>query len=259
MPWEAVPALVVGGLVIGSFLNVVIYRVPLGMSVNAPRSACPGCHQVIRWYDNIPVLSWLLLQGRCRDCGTEIGIRYPLVEAGTAVLWLCLGWRFGWTALLPALLFLGTAGIALALIDLDHKRLPFAITVPALPVTAGLLAIDGFANSWDPAGDALISMAVWGAFFYAIWFLTAGRGMGFGDVVLAPTLGLVLGWIGWGASVIGLFAGFAFGAVVGVTLMALGVAGRRSAIPFGPFMIAGAIFGAFVGQHLWSEYLDLTS
>jgi leader peptidase (prepilin peptidase)/N-methyltransferase len=157
---------------------------------------------------------------------------------------------------LPALLYLGALGLALALIDLEHQRLPFVLTVPALPAAAALLAIPGFRDGWSPLSSALGSMAVWGGLIAGLWWLTAGRGMGFGDVVLAPTLGLVLGWIGWGAGVVGLLAGFASGALFGVLLIALGRAGRRTAVPFGPFLILGAAIGLIIGQPIWHSYLN---
>ncbi len=249
--------LAIMGLAIGSFLNVVVHRVPRGLSVVSPPSACPNCEHEIRWYDNVPVASWLVLGGKCRDCATPISARYPLVEAGTAVLFAAVGLRFGLTALLPALLFLAATGFALALIDMDVQRLPFAITVPATGVVIALLAVAGFADGWGPANVALLSAGIWLAVYGTIWLATTGRGMGLGDVVLAPMLGLTLGWIGWGASLVGLLGGFFCGALVGVVLIAAGRAGRRSKVPFGPFMLTGAALGVFVGPALWSAYLGV--
>jgi leader peptidase (prepilin peptidase)/N-methyltransferase len=249
--------LAVAGLLIGSFLNVVVYRVPRGLSVVSPPSACPGCAHPVRWYDNIPVVSWLVLRGRCRDCAAPVSVRYPLVEAGTGVLFAAVGLRVGATALLPALLFVAATCFALALIDLDVQRLPFVITVPATAVTVALLAVAGFTSGWGPATVAGLSACAWLAVYGGIWLATTGRGMGLGDVVLAPMLGLVLGWLGWGASLVGLLGGFATGAIVGVVLLLAGRAGRRSAIPFGPFMVAGAALGVFAGPAIWSAYLSV--
>ncbi|MGQ0463961.1 MAG: prepilin peptidase [Sporichthyaceae bacterium] len=243
------------GLLIGSFLNVVIHRVPRGESVAHPPSSCPGCGHRIKARDNVPVLSWILLKGRCRNCSTPISARYPLIEAGTAGAFAVLAARFD-DARLPAVLFLAALGIALAAIDLEHQRLPFVLTVPAIPITACLLAIAGVRDGWDPLEVSLLSALVWGGLFWFLWFFTGGRGMGFGDVVLAPTLGLLLGWIGWGASLVGLLSGFAVGALVGVAMMTLGRAGRKTALPFGPFMLIGTALGLFVGQPLWNAYLD---
>lgn len=247
------------GLLIGSFLNVVVHRVPEGRSVADGRSACPACGNEIRARDNIPLLSWVLLHGKCRDCSNPISVRYPLVELSCAVLFAALVMRLGIDPVLPALLALGAAGIALALIDLDVGRLPFVITVPMLAVIAALLVVDGLADGWSPAGTALVSMAVWFGIYGGLWFGTAGRGMGLGDVVLAPSLGLALGWLGWGPSLVGLLAGFGTGAVVGVVLIAAGRVERRSAVPFGPFMLTGAAVGIFVGGAIWGSYLGLVS
>ncbi len=247
------------GLLIGSFLNVVVHRVPDGRSVAGGRSACPACDSEIRARDNIPVLSWVLLHGRCRDCAAPISMRYPLVELSCAVLFAALVMRLGVDPVLPALLALGAAGIALALIDLDVQRLPFVITVPMLAVIAALLVVDGLADGWSPASTALVSMAVWFGIYGGLWLGTAGRGMGLGDVVLAPTLGLALGWLGWGPSLVGLLAGFGTGALVGVVMIAAGRAGRRSALPFGPFMLTGAAVGIFVGSAVWGSYLGFVA
>lgn len=245
------------GLLIGSFLNVVVHRVPEGRSVADGRSACPACGGAIRARDNIPVLSWVMLHGRCRDCAAPISMRYPLVELSCAVLFAALVVRIGVDPVLPALLALGAAGIALALIDLDVGRLPFVITVPMLAVVSGLLVVDGLADGWSPAATAAVSMAVWFGIYGGLWFGTAGRGMGLGDVVLAPSLGLALGWLGWGPSLVGLLAGFGTGAVVGVALILAGRAKRRTALPFGPFMLTGAAVGVFAGSALWGGYLGL--
>jgi len=245
------------GLLVGSFLNVVVYRLPRGLSVVRPPSACPACDRPVRFYDNVPVLSWLLLRGRCRDCSAPIAWRYPAVEASTGLLFGLIGWRFGLSPLVVALLFVAATGVALALIDLDHQRLPFRITVPATVVTVLLLGVDAVVGGPAPIVVAVASAGVWLAVYGGVWLATAGRGMGLGDVVLAPLLGLVLGWLGWGSSLVGLAGGFVLGAVVGVTLIAAGRAGRRSRVPHGPFMLAGAALGLFVGQPLWETYLEL--
>jgi leader peptidase (prepilin peptidase)/N-methyltransferase len=247
------------GLLIGSFLNVVVHRVSRGDSVANGRSACPACAAQIRSRDNIPVVSWVLLRGRCRDCRGPISVRYPLVEAGTALLFGALGLRLGATWVLPALLLLAAAGIALALIDLEFGRLPFAITVPLLGALALLLVPAGIADGWSAAGTALLSAVAWIAVYGGIWLATTGRGMGFGDVVLAPSLGLALGWLGWGPSLVGLLAGFGLGALIGVALIASGRAQRRTAVPFGPYMLGGAALGVFAGAALWSGYLGLVT
>ena len=256
MTWLLVVCTATVGLVIGSFLNVVIWRVPRGESVVRPPSHCPGCGHEIRPRDNVPVLSWLLLRGRCRDCGTGISVRYPLVEAGTAVVFGVLTLAIGLEPDLPAFLYLGAIGVALAMIDIDVKRLPNAIVLPSYPVAAALLtvaaAVDG---RWDDLLRAGLGMVA----LYAFYFLLAlvyPAGMGFGDVKLAGILGLYLGWLGWAEVVTGGFLGFLFGGVVGGALVLVRRAGRKSMLPFGPFMLAGAFVAILWGGALADLYLD---
>lgn len=245
------------GLLVGSFLNVVIHRVPAGMSLVSPGSACPACAHPVRAYDNVPVLSWLVLRGRCRDCSAPISGRYPLVELATAVLFVLVGVRFGASAYTAAALVVTATGVALFMIDLDHRRLPFALTGAAATGTVIALGIDMVLHGTDPLVTALLSTVLWFGVYGGIWFATAGRGMGLGDVALAPVLGLALGWLGWGASAVGLAGGFLIGAVVGVGLLASGRAGARARVPHGPFLLSGAALGMFAGQPLWEGYLGL--
>ncbi|GAB6986434.1 prepilin peptidase [Nocardioides pyridinolyticus] len=245
------------GLLVGSFLNVVIHRVPAGLSVVSPGSACPACAHPIRARDNVPVVSWLALGGRCRDCAVSIPARYPLVELGTGLLFAVVAWRFGSTPYTLAGLVVAGAGVALFMIDLDHRRLPFAIT-GAMAVGAVLaLGIDVVRHGPDPIPVALASAGLWLAVYGGIWLLTAGRGMGLGDVALAPVLGLVLGWLGLGPAVVGLGAGFVIGAVVGVVLLATGLARRGARVPHGPFLLSGALLGMLAGAPLAAAYLSL--
>lgn len=256
-----VALLFLAGLAVGSFLNVVIHRVPSGDSVIRPRSSCPSCHQPVRPRDNIPVLSWVLLHGRCRDCSAPISARYPLVEASTALLWAVLGaWLMatgGSLALLPVLLVLASAGVALTAIDLDHHRLPNAIVLPLYPVMVIGLAFAGLVTGEWPILPALGGAAIWLAVVGLPWLVSGGRGMGFGDVKLAPVLGGVLGWFAFSSAVVGLFAAFALGAIVGVALMLARRAGRRTALPFGPFLLVGALIGLVVGPGVATGYVGL--
>ncbi len=244
------------GLVIGSFLNVVIWRVPRGESIVSPPSACPKCGQEIRPYDNIPVVSWLVLRGRCRDCGNPISARYPLVEIGTALLFAGMGWRFGLSWELPAFLYFAAIAVALSLIDIDTKRLPNVITLPSYAVGGALLllpaVIDG---SWDGYLRAWVGALALFAFYFLLAFIYPA-GMGFGDVKLAGLIGLYLGWLGWGSLLVGAFLGFLLGAVVGIALMVRGRAGRKTKIPFGPFMLMGAGIAVIWGQTLADVYID---
>lgn len=244
------------GLVIGSFLNVVVHRVPRGESVVTPRSRCPHCGAAISARDNVPVLSWLLLRGRCRSCAGRISGRYPLVELLTAGAFAALGWRLGASAALPAFLYLGAVGVALALIDLDVRRLPNVIVLPSYGVAGVLLAV---AAVVDRAADdylrGLAGMAALFGFYFALALLHPA-GMGFGDVKLAGVLGLYLGYLGWGPLVAGAFLGFLLGGVASAVLLLARRATRRSAIPFGPFMILGAFAAVLWGEPLASAYFD---
>ena len=244
------------GLVIGSFLNVVIWRVPRGESVVSPPSHCPSCDARIRTRDNIPVASWLLLRGRCRDCGARISARYPAVEALTGGMFLAMALAFGLSWELPAYLYLTAVGVALAFIDLDTKRLPNVLTLPSYPILAGLLVIPAVADGlWGDYGRALLGALALFA-FYLLLALVYPAGMGMGDVKLAGVLGMALGWLGWAEWVVGSFLAFVLGAVVGLGLMLMRRAGRRSAIPFGPFMLAGAFLGILLGPAIADWYLS---
>lgn len=249
------------GLLIGSFVNVVAYRVPAGLSTVRPRSKCPGCDGFIRSRDNIPVVSWVFLGGKCRDCKISIAVRYPLVEAATGVLFAGLAWRFGFTLILPLVLWAAAAGVALFLIDLDTMRLPDKVSANVWGVAAVGTVVAGFSAPDGQWGTVLVrtglSALVWGVVFFVPWFATAGRGMGFGDVKLAPALGAILGWLGWGASLVGLMSGFVFGAVIGVALIVFGKAGRKSRVPYGPFLLTGALVGLVAGERIFAGYLAL--
>ncbi|WP_428830342.1 prepilin peptidase [Cellulomonas endometrii] len=253
----------VTGIAVGSFLNVVVWRVPRGESVVRPASACPRCGHPIRGRDNVPVLSWLLLRGRCRDCGEPIAVRYPLVEAATGILFAAAAW-WCWTQdqpwFLPALAYLAAVSVALALIDLDVHRLPDVIVLPSYPVAAVLLAL----ASWNPG-----QVADWGALgraflagaallvFYLVVLVVYPKGMGLGDVKLAGVLGMYLGWVGWGAVLVGWFATFLLGGLFAVSLLVSGRAQKGSGIPFGPWMLLGASVGICLGEPLWDAYLGV--
>jgi len=251
------------GLAVGSFLNVVVYRVPSGRSVIRPASACPQCGSAIRRRDNVPVLSWLLLRGRCRDCRAPISSRYPIVEALTAVLFVAVVLRFtvvqdtAWA--IPAYLYFVAIGVVLALIDLDAHRLPNAIVLPSYPVVAALLALASWGNDdWFALLRAVMGgVALW-VFYFGLLLVKQG-GMGFGDVKLAGILGAYLGWLGWGALIVGAFAAFFVGGLFSVCLLMARKAGRRTAIPFGPWMLVGAAVGIGAGEQAWAAYLGIMS
>lgn len=245
------------GLAIGSFLNVVVWRVPRGESVVRPPSHCPGCAAPIAPRDNIPVVSWLLLRRACRSCGSPISARYPLVELSTAALFAAAAVRFGADPVLPAYLYLMAISVALALIDVDHKRLPNAIVLPSYPVAVALLAAGVLG---DAGPDRLLAALLGGGALYAVYFALAlayPAGMGFGDVKLAGVLGLYLGWFGWAVWAVGLLAGFFSGGLAGVVLLVGGRAGRKTAIPYGPFMLVGALLAVFWGDPIADLWLAI--
>jgi leader peptidase (prepilin peptidase)/N-methyltransferase len=248
----------VAGLLIGSFLNVVIARVPEGRSVVRPASACPACGEPIRPAENIPVVSWLLLRGRARCCGTPISGRYPFVELLTGAAFAAVTAWQGLSWLLPALLYLVAISIALTFIDLDHKRLPNDIVLPSYLVVAALLALAAAGTGdWWPFARALISGAALYAVYFALMVVKPG-GMGFGDVKLAFVLGMYLGWFGWGQVLFGTFAASLLGGVVGIGLIAARRAGRKTEIPYGPYMIAGAWLGLTIGDEVVDWYLRVS-
>jgi leader peptidase (prepilin peptidase)/N-methyltransferase len=258
------------GLLIGSFLNVVAYRVPAGLSIVSPGSACPGCGNAIAARDNIPLISWVLLRGRCRNCDMRIPARYPLVEGATAVAFVLAALPFAGrlTATadprltvaagleLVAFLYLAAISVVLAVIDLDLWRLPDRIVLPAYAVGAALLGSAGILRQ-DPAALGL-AVAGAGAAFLFFGLLHLVGGMGLGDVKLAGVLGLFLGYLGVAQLTVGIAAGFLVGAVVGVAMIAGRRSSRKSRIPFGPWMLAGAWIGVLAGQPLASAYLRLT-
>jgi len=243
------PAVVLTGLLVGSFLNVVAHRMPAGVSVVGGRSACPGCSATIRAYDNVPVLSWLVLRGRCRACAAPISARYPLVEAGTAALMGVVALVHGGTAVTLVLgLLLVALLVPLTLIDLEHRILPNKLTGPGAVAAVAVLA------ALDPGAlpEHLIAGAGAGLFFLLAVLARPG-GMGLGDVKLAGMLGLFLG----APVVVGLMVALVTGTVVGAVVMArLGVAaGRKTAVPFGPFLALGGVVALLAGQPLLDLYL----
>lgn len=250
-------AVAVFGLVIGSFLNVVIYRVPRGESIVKPGSHCPNCGEAVRFRHNIPVLGWLMLRGRCADCAEPISIRYPLVELATAVLFVAITVQVAHLDLieaLPAYLFFAAVGIALTAIDLDVMRLPNMIVYPTYAVLAVLLTLAGLLEG---SGEPLVRAAIGAAALYALYFallLIHPRGMGFGDVKYAGVIGAALGFLSYPALLIGAFAAFVIGGLAASVLIVMGHARRNTAIPFGPFMVAGALLAIFASAPLAGVY-----
>jgi leader peptidase (prepilin peptidase) / N-methyltransferase len=242
---------VVAGLLVGSFLTVVVARVPEGGSVVAPPSRCDSCGTRLGPLDLVPVVSWLVLRGRCRCCGTRIGPEPVLLELATAGLFVMMAVRFddGFRAAIPAYCILCATLLAQTWIDLRTQRLPRQITYTGMALGGIALLIAAVVigepeRIWMAALGALIALVT----LWLIYALSRG-GMGDGDVRLAPLLGMFLGWLNPGIVLPGLFFGFIAGAAVGVAMMAVDRAGRRTALPFGPFLALGTIVAIFVGQH----------
>ena len=261
------------GALFGSFLNVVIYRVPAGKSIVSPPSACPECGARIRAFDNVPVISWLVLRGRCRDCGARISVRYPLVELGTGLFFGLVtlrlvpgglasvlaaeGHGIAVVLVLIAFLYLAAVSVALALIDIDTHTLPNRIVLPSYLVGIALL---GAAAILGSDFGALIRSAIGSVALllaYAAMAFAYPGGMGLGDVKLAGVLGLFLGYLGWSQLIVGAFGAFLLGGIFSLGLLALKRANRKSGIPFGPWMLGGAWMGVLVGAPISLGYLAL--
>ena len=243
-------ACIVMGLLVGSFLTVVVDRVPRGGSVVAPPSACGACGHRLTAPDLVPIVSWVVLRGKCRHCGHPIGWEPIIIEVATATIFTLFGLEFGADAVLPAFWILGAALVALVWIDLREFRLPREITYTAFAMGTIALTIAAFLNDeperiWKALVGAGIALAIMG-----LIYLGSRGQMGDGDVRLAPLLGLYLGYLNLGTVPIGLFLGFLIGAVVGVVAMAVGSAGRKTALPFGPFLALGTVLAIFIGPEI---------
>ena len=242
------------GLAIGSFLNVVIYRVPRHESVVSPRSACPSCAAPILERDNIPVLSWLLLRGHCRNCREPISVRYPLVELAGAALFAGAAARLGYNWDLPAFLVVLASLLALSWIDIKHLLLPKRIVYPTLLTVTALLVLAALATGqWHRLLIAALCGAVWFAVFFVFNALSP-RLLGFGDVRLAPVLGLALGWLGVRYVLLGFFSANLIGAVIGLALIGTKRMSRDQQIPYGVFLALGTALAIFAGPELLAPF-----
>jgi leader peptidase (prepilin peptidase)/N-methyltransferase len=252
---ESLLAFVLGACV-GSFLNVVIHRLPRGESLVAPRSRCPSCGTEIAAYDNVPILSWLLLRGRCRRCGTAISFRYPLVELLTALIALALHGRFGFSLEFLVAFYFACTLLAIAYIDLDHQIIPDVLSLPGVGV--GLVAAPLLhPGTWlDAIQAAVLGALLGGGILFAVaWTYersTGREGMGGGDIKLLAMVGAFLGWQG---VLLTLLLGSLVGSVIGVSIMVARGADAKLAIPFGPFLSIGAFVALFWGSAIVSWYL----
>jgi len=252
---NAVPAAIAAlfGAVIGSFLNVCIYRLPLGRSVVSPGSACGACGHSLSWFENIPVLSYALLGGRCRACRARISIRYVVVELITASMFAAAWWFYGPSLLLASRLVLGCILIVLFAIDLEHHLLPNIITLPG--IAAGL----AFSVVTDPGWlDALIGIVVGGGLLWAvaeIYYRVRGEeGLGMGDVKMLAMIGA---FVGWKLTLVTLMMASFSGSILGVFLIATRRGGMKYALPFGTFLAMGAALAATVGPGILQWYLAM--
>jgi leader peptidase (prepilin peptidase) / N-methyltransferase len=245
--------LAVLGLAVGSFLNVCIHRLPRGQSPNSPPSRCPQCDYQLRWFDNIPVVSYAILGGRCRKCRTRISIRYPIIELVTMGLFVLHGVVFGWTALLVPRLVFACAMVVLFAIDLEHQLLPNVITLPGIVV--GLIA-----SSVLPPGiiDALIGMLVGGGVLWLIgeaYFRYSGQeGMGGGDVKM---LALIGAFLGWKLVLVTLVLSSVLGSIIGMIVIAMRKGGMKYALPYGTFLALGALVASLAGEAIVEWYVGL--
>jgi leader peptidase (prepilin peptidase)/N-methyltransferase len=239
------------GLVVGSFLNVCIYRLPRGQSVNWPGSRCTTCDRSLAWYENIPIVSWVVLRGRCRTCGERISVMYPIVEAITAAMFIAGYFIYGWTPLLAVRLAFTCAMIVLFVIDLQHYLLPNVITVPGIVIGFALSLV--LPPGWKAS---LIGLIAGGGLLFAIaeaWYRFRGiEGLGMGDVKMLAMIGAFLGWkLMLVTLVLSSFAG----SLIGVGAIALGRGGMKSMLPFGTFLAVGALTAAVAGDEILNWYL----
>ena len=240
------------GAVVGSFLNVLIYRLPLGRSVVWPSSACPHCGRELSWYENVPIVSWLALRARCRTCRASISTRYPLVEALTAVMFVVAWWQYGPAVLFVSRVAFGCMLIVLFAIDLEHHLLPNAITLPGIVVGFVLSAVSG-----EPGWlSSLIGIVAGGGSLYAIaeiyYRVRHEEGLGMGDVKMLAMIGAFLGWK---LALVTLMMASIAGSVVGLLLIVSRRGGMKYALPFGTFLALGAAAAATVGSSALSWYL----
>jgi len=251
-----VVACVAFGLAIGSFVNVLIARVPTGESWVRGSSRCPRCRHDLAWYDNIPLFSWLWLRRRCRHCRAPISGRYPVVESLVAALFVAIYLVHGHGFLAFGLAYLAAISVALVFIDLDVQRLPDSIVLPSYPVMLAFLVSDAWSmGDWGAFGMAGIGLCAMGGFYALLWAVYPA-GLGLGDVKSGGLLGMVAGYIGWSTLAVGFIAGPLLGGGVVVIGMAVGKYHRKSRVPYGPALFGGAWLGYLAGASIAAAYID---
>ncbi len=242
------------GAAIGSFLNVLIFRIPEGQCIVFPSSHCPKCVQAIRFYDNIPIVSYLALRGRCRDCHEKISVQYPIVEALTAIMSLLLFLKFGVSLKYLSSFIFACALIVITFIDLHHQIIPDVISLPGIPVFFVLAVLFMDVTVWESLLGILIGGGILFAIAYLYEIVTKREGMGGGDIKLLAMMGAFLGWK---ALFFILFVSSLVGAVVGVTAMIIKGQNMKYAIPFGPFLSIAAVAYLFVGADVMNSLFFL--
>ena len=257
MTAQALAPLAVGllGLVIGSFLNVCIYRIPRNLSIVSPRSRCTACGHELAWYENLPVVSYVVLRGKCRSCGAPFSVMYPLVELTTAAVFEAGYWWYGPTPLLAVRLLFACAMIVLFVIDLQHKILPNEITLPGIVVGLVLSGITG--PGWS---SSLIGIAVGAGTLFAIaevyYRIRGEEGLGMGDVKMLAMIGAFLGWK---MVLLTLVLSSISGSIVGVAILLVKKESLKYALPFGTFLAIGALISAVAGDALLMWYFGFYS
>jgi len=251
--WIVEPFVFILGMILGSFLTVCVHRIPKGQSIVAPRSRCPKCGVQIRWNDNVPLISFLWLRGKCRDCHTSILPRYPIIELANGLGYLLMVWRFGftWSTVVYAGLF--SVFLVVTWIDWDHKIIPDVITLPGIVIgflCASLLLPTGWVNS-------LVGILVGGGVLLAIaWvspYLFGKEGIGGGDIKF---LAMVGAFLGWQQALLTLMVGSVVGAFIGIGLLAAKVLQKGQYIPFGPYLALGALIAVLWGPEIWHWYFN---
>ncbi len=267
------------GLLVGSFLNVVIYRLPvmmkrdwlqecneyLGLAAESqateatfnltfPLSRCPACHAAIKPYQNIPVISYIFLQGKCANCANPISLRYPLIEAFTGIASFLVAWHFGFTPQTLFALFLTWSLIALSFIDIDHQLLPDSITLPFLWFGLLLSVFDAFTDSHDSIIGAITGYLLLWSVYQLFKLLTGKEGMGYGDFKLLALFGA---WLGWQALPLIIFLSSLVGSIVGVGMIVFSRHDRNIPIPFGPYLAAAGWIALLWGQTINQFYFNL--
>ena len=244
------------GLVIGSFIGVVVDRLPRQESIVSPPSHCVACSAPVRAYDNIPVVSYVVLRGRCRACGARIPPRDALLELGIGILFVLLAWRLTSAWALPAYCVLAAAVVGISAIDVEHMRIPSTLVYSTAVLGAPLLVLaSAGTHRWSALLGALIGGAVAFAAFFTLFFAVP-KGIGFGDVRLAGLCGGFLGWMGYREVIVGFLISFIVAGVPAAVLLAMHKVNRRTQIPFGPFLAAGTVITVLFGEpviHAWAS------